>query len=297
MQRLAVLTALWAGAALAAPQAGTGIVWLQVAVVPPGTTDSTQTVLAPQGVVSPAPVAPAAVPDNAGLTASPAAAEIVAAPAAAPVAPPVASRPIASSQPPPVPAAAPACSAAFANERVSITYQGGKADVPVRFSPPACAAAPVSNASWVHVSETGEAGRFHIVVDPNPESALREAALTAGGSQFTIAQAGGHGKGIAASPGALEFHLKAKKSKKAVLLVWSEDADLDFAVEPVPLAGWLQISATPAKKAMQNAVRFDVSVDTKGLAPGRHEMVIQIKAPGAVNSPLQVPVLLDIREK
>ena len=278
-----------------------------VAVRPPGTTGTTQTTIVPGGPTaapgaglvgtggagpSPAPIgvgAPTPAPQQNGATAP---AVPQPGPAKGPMLPTMPAGPLKMAG-----TAMPPCQAILGTERASLPDKGGTVQVKVDWKPANCKLPPAVPAGWVHLREPSEPGAMNFVVDPNRTARIRQTAIAFGKEQFVIGQAAGRGIGIAASPGKFEFNLKPKRSDKKSFRVWSDDSSLVYSVKTVGQDKWLRVNRSLAKNLPGGSARFEVAVDTAGLSAGRHEATIEIAAPEAANSPIEIPVVLNVWPK
>lgn len=111
---------------------------------------------------------------------------------------------------------------------------------------------------------------------------------------MTVKQAAATFVPFAAAPGRVELVVGAKGHEKQTLTAWSDDATVKFeANTPTP---WLKV--TPVTKGGKAGARkFAIEVTPADLKPGVHQGSIEVTAPGAVNEPIQIPVVVTVPEK
>jgi hypothetical protein len=163
-----------------------------------------------------------------------------------------------------------------------------------KFSPPGCATEPASTVAWIQRGKdrAGAAG-YVFKVEPNPTRAPRQGAIRVGDLSLVINQAQGRFAPFAAAPGRVEFTVSGKTAPKQTVTAWSEESGVTFAARTA--TPWLTITAMAKGKA--GAQRFTVELAPAALEPGVHEGSIEITAPGVVNEPVRILVVVTIADK
>jgi hypothetical protein len=112
---------------------------------------------------------------------------------------------------------------------------------------------------------------------------------------MTVAQNAGKSVTYAAAPSRVELNAGGKKPvTRQTITAWSDDPGIGFAAKTQ--ASWLKVTPA-AKSGKPGPQKFNVELTPGALQPGRHESLIEITSPGAVNEPVRIPVVVTIAEK